>query len=93
VATPESPDDVVAVIDIAREHGLRVAPQGTGHGALPRASLEGSVLADMSRMNAVEIDPSTAGRACRRARSGNTWSARPPSTGWRVFRERRPTSA
>jgi FAD binding domain/Berberine and berberine like len=57
VATPESPDDVLAVIEIAREHGLRVAPQGTGHGAAPRASLEGSVLADMSRMNAVEIDP------------------------------------
>jgi FAD binding domain/Berberine and berberine like len=57
VATPESADDVVAVIEIAREHGLRVAPQGTGHGAPPRASLEGSVLADMSRMNAVEIDP------------------------------------
>jgi FAD/FMN-containing dehydrogenase len=69
VATPESPDDVVAVVEIAREHGLRVAPQGTGHGAPPRASLEGSVLADMSRMNAVEIDPSAAGRACMRAQS------------------------
>jgi FAD/FMN-containing dehydrogenase len=70
VATPESPDDVVAVIEIAREHGLRVAPQGTGHGAPPRASLEGSVLADMSRMNAVEIDPEL-----RRARlqAGAQW--------------------
>jgi FAD binding domain/Berberine and berberine like len=57
VATPESPEEIVAVIEIAREHGLRVAPQGTGHGARPRASLEGSVLADISRMNAVEIDP------------------------------------
>jgi hypothetical protein len=70
VATPESPDDVVAVVEIAREHGLRVAPQGTGHGAPPRASLEGSVLADMSRMNAVEIDPKS-----RRARlqAGAQW--------------------
>jgi hypothetical protein len=70
VATPESPDDVVAVIEIARTHGLRVAPQGTGHGAPPRASLEGSVLADMSRMNAVEIDPDL-----RRARlqAGAQW--------------------
>ena len=70
VATPESPDDVVAVIEIAREHGLRVAPQGTGHGASPRASLEGSVLADMSRMNAAEIDPEL-----RRARlqAGAQW--------------------
>ncbi|MGH3083939.1 MAG: FAD-binding oxidoreductase [Gaiellaceae bacterium] len=70
LATPESPDDVVAVIEIARKHGLRVAPQGTGHGAPPRASLEGSVLADMSRMNAVEIDPDL-----RRARlqAGAQW--------------------
>ena len=60
----------MAVIEIAREHGLRVAPQGTGHGATPRASLEGSVLADMSRMNAVEIDPEL-----RRARvqAGAQW--------------------
>ena len=37
VATPESSRDVVAVVDIAREHGLRVAPQATGHSASPRA--------------------------------------------------------
>ena len=40
VAFPESADDVVAIVDHAREHGLRVAAQGTGHGAavdgLPR---------------------------------------------------------
>jgi FAD binding domain/Berberine and berberine like len=70
VATPESPEDVVAVIEIAREHGLRVAPQGTGHGAPPRASLEGSVLADMSRMNAVEIDPE---RRRARPQAGAQW--------------------
>jgi FAD binding domain/Berberine and berberine like len=70
VATPESPDDVAAVVEIAREHGLRVAPQGTGHGAPPRASLEGSVLADMSRMNAVEIDPERRGA---RLQAGAQW--------------------
>src|ERR671923_204567 len=26
VATPESPDDIVDVIEVARDHGLRVAP-------------------------------------------------------------------
>jgi FAD binding domain len=56
VATPESVQDVVAVVEVAREHGLRVAPQGTGHSAAPRGSLEGSVLVDTSRMKAVEID-------------------------------------
>ena len=33
VAMPKSPEDVAAVIEVAREHGLRVAPQGTGHSA------------------------------------------------------------
>jgi FAD/FMN-containing dehydrogenase len=57
VARPGSAEDVVAVVKVAREHGLRVAPQGTGHGATARASLEKSILVDMSRMNSVEIDP------------------------------------
>ena len=33
VALPETVDDVVAAVDYARELGLRVAVQGTGHGA------------------------------------------------------------
>jgi FAD/FMN-containing dehydrogenase len=70
VVRADSAQDVVAVVDVAREHGLRVAAQGTGHGAAPRASLEGSVLLDMSHMNSVEIDPGT-----RRARlkAGAQW--------------------
>jgi FAD/FMN-containing dehydrogenase len=70
VATPASAEDVVTVVEVAREHGLRVAPQGTGHSAGPRASLEGSVLADMSRMNAVEIDPD---RRRVRLQAGAQW--------------------
>jgi hypothetical protein len=70
VVRPESADDVVAVLDIAREHGLRVAPQGTGHSAAPRASLEQSVLLDMSRMNGVEIDPE---RRRARIQAGAQW--------------------
>jgi len=70
VARPESADDVVAVVEVAGEHGLRVAPQGTGHGATPRASLERSVLLDMSRMNTVEVDP---GRRRVRLQAGAQW--------------------
>jgi hypothetical protein len=70
VVRPESADDVVAVIDIAREQGLRVAPQGTGHSAGPRASLEHSVLLDMSRLNQVEIDPD---RRRARLQAGAQW--------------------
>ena len=70
VARPESADDVVAVVEVAREHHLRVAPQGTGHGASPRSSLERSVLVDTSRMNAVEIDPE---RRRVRLQAGAQW--------------------
>ena len=35
VAFPETTDDVVKIVTFAGEHGLRVAPQGTGHGAWP----------------------------------------------------------
>jgi FAD/FMN-containing dehydrogenase len=70
VARPESAEEVVAAVEVARQNGLRVAPQGTGHGAPPRASLEGSVLLDMARMNAVEIDPE--GRRAR-LEAGAQW--------------------
>jgi hypothetical protein len=70
VAIPESAQEVVAVVEVARERGLRVAPQGTGHSAAPRGSLERSVLVDMSRMNAVEVDPD---RRLARLQAGAQW--------------------
>ena len=70
VAMPESVEDVVAAVEVAREQGLRVAPQGTGHSAAPRGSLERSVLVDMSGMNAVEIDPD---RRRARLQAGAQW--------------------
>ena len=44
VALPESAADVVAVVTFARESGLRVAPQGTGHGAAALGALEDTIL-------------------------------------------------
>ena len=70
VAIPESAQEVAALVEVAREHGLRVAPQGSGHSAAPRASLERSVLADMSAMNAVEVDPD---RRRARLQAGAQW--------------------
>ena len=70
VAIPESVEDVVAVVEVAREQGLRVAPQGTGHSAAPRGPLERSVLVDMSGMNAVEIDSD---RRRARLQAGAQW--------------------
>jgi hypothetical protein len=70
VAFPENAEDVVAIVDYARRHGLRVAPQGTGHNAGPIASLENTVLLSTSRMRGVVIDV-----VARRARvaAGTLW--------------------
>jgi FAD/FMN-containing dehydrogenase len=70
VAFPESADDVVAIVDHARRHGLRVAPQGTGHNAGPLGDLRDTILLSTSRMRGVEIDVEA-----RRARvaAGTLW--------------------
>jgi FAD/FMN-containing dehydrogenase len=56
VALPESPEDVQAVVRWARQRGLRIAPQGTGHNALPLGSLAHTVLLKTERMRGIEID-------------------------------------
>src|SRR3954451_3208102 len=56
VAIPHSAADVVAIVDFARERGLRVAPQGTGHNASAIASLERTILLKTSALRDVEID-------------------------------------
>ncbi len=63
VATEEQ--DVLAVVAIAHERGLRVAPQATGHNAGPLGSLAGTILLKTSALDAVGIDP-----IARRARVG-----------------------
>ena len=57
VALPETVDDVVAAVDYARTVGLRVAVQGTGHGAR-HDFLDGTLLINTARMTGVEIDAS-----------------------------------
>src|SRR5262249_30529953 len=56
VALPESARDVAAVVRWARERGLRVAPQGTGHNAIPLGSLAHTVLLKTERMRGLSID-------------------------------------
>jgi FAD/FMN-containing dehydrogenase len=55
VAFPETADDVVAAVDHARTTGLRVAVQGTGHGA-GSTPLDGTLLINTARLTGVEID-------------------------------------
>jgi len=57
VALPRSAADVAAAVSLARQYGLRVAAQGTGHNAAPLGSLTGTLLIDTSRMRQVTIDP------------------------------------
>ena len=57
IGIPRSSDDVIALIRFAREHGLRVAPQATGHSAACLTALDGSLLLKTSRMRSATIDP------------------------------------
>ena len=70
VVLAETAEDVVAVVDFAREHGLRVAPQGTGHNSSP-LELENTVLLKTERMRRVGVDP--AGRRAR-VEAGVLWA-------------------
>jgi FAD binding domain len=69
VALPEAVDDVVAAIDYARTVGLRVAVQGTGHGAAG-TPLDGTLLVNTARMTGVEVD---AEARVARVAAGTIW--------------------
>jgi hypothetical protein len=72
VALPETAADVAAVVSYAAEAGLRVAMQGTGHGAGARGGeLSGTVLVKMERMRGIEID---AAARTARVEAGVIWS-------------------
>jgi len=70
VALPESAADVVAAVRFARERGLRVAAQGTGHGAAPLGSLADTILVKTAAMRQVTIDPRA---KIARAEAGAVW--------------------
>jgi FAD/FMN-containing dehydrogenase len=70
VVVAESASDVVQAVRYAREHGMRIAPQGTGHGAAPLEALDSAMLLRTTPMRGVDIDPAT--RAAR-AEAGAVW--------------------
>jgi FAD binding domain len=70
VVFPETADEVAAVVDLARERGLRVAPQATGHFAGALGSLDGTILVKTSRMRGAAID---ADRQQARVAAGAHW--------------------
>jgi len=56
VALVESADDVSKVMRFARENGLKVTAQGTGHGAVALGTLDGVILIKTERMRGVAIE-------------------------------------
>jgi hypothetical protein len=60
VALAESADDVAKVVGFAGENDLKVAGQGTGHGAVALGPLEGTILIKTERMRGVEVGERTA---------------------------------
>ena len=71
VALPASAEDVVAVVQFARDHGLRVAAQGTGHSAARLGALDDVVLVRTSGMRGVSVDPAA---PSARAEAGARWA-------------------
>jgi FAD/FMN-containing dehydrogenase len=65
VVFPANERDVATAVDYAREHGLRIAPQATGHNAGPLGPLDDTLLVHVSDLSEVTIDP-----AARRVRVG-----------------------
>ncbi|MEO5709886.1 MAG: FAD-binding oxidoreductase [Nocardioidaceae bacterium] len=71
VARPTSADEVSDVVRAAARAGLRVAPQGTGHGAGPLGSLDDVVLLRTTGLAGVHVD---AERRTARVGAGVLWA-------------------
>ncbi len=71
VARCAAPDDVVAALAYAREHGLEVAVRAGGHSVVGQSLREGGLVLDMRGMDDVEVDPE---RRIARVGGGATWA-------------------
>ena len=49
--------DVARVVTLARETGAELAVRGGGHSRAGHGTSQGGIVLDLSRMNAVEVDP------------------------------------
>ena len=49
-------NDVVRVVNVARETGIELAVRSGGHSRVGLGTSEGGIVLDLSEMNAVEID-------------------------------------
>jgi hypothetical protein len=56
VAFVEGANDVAKVVDFAAKHELKLAAQGTGHGAVALGPLDDTIVIKTERMRAIDID-------------------------------------
>jgi FAD/FMN-containing dehydrogenase len=59
VALPQSDDDVIAAVHLAREWGLKVSVRSGGHSWAAWSVRDGALLIDMGRMRSIEYDADT----------------------------------
>jgi FAD/FMN-containing dehydrogenase len=71
VAIPANADDVVAVVEFARDRGLQVTAQGTGHNAGAYETLANTILVKTHKLRGVEID---AEARIARCAAGTLWA-------------------
>jgi FAD/FMN-containing dehydrogenase len=57
IVVAESEDDVVAAVDFAREHGLRVSVRSGGHSWYGVHVRDGGLLLDLSKLREIHVDP------------------------------------
>jgi len=70
IVIADSARAVAQAVNHARDKGLRVAVQGTGHGASPMGPLDGTLLLRTDRMRGAEID---ADARVARIQAGTPW--------------------
>ena len=62
--------DVMAAVNLAREHGVLVAVRGGDHSVAGHSVCDGGMMIDLSRMRSVRVDPA---RRRARAEGGARW--------------------
>jgi FAD/FMN-containing dehydrogenase len=70
IVFPESAEEVIAAVELARAFELHVTAQATGHNAGPLGSLQDTILVKTERMRGIEIDP---GARIARVEAGAVW--------------------
>jgi FAD/FMN-containing dehydrogenase len=66
----ETPDDIVAAVNFAREHSLRLVIKGTGHDYLGRSNAPDSLLIWTHKMRKITVHESFVAEGCSGAQTG-----------------------